>query len=85
MKRFVRIFAGVIFVAGTNVPGSSQTANTAPLRGGAPIGFNILPPLPPDGFYAWCQTERGLCVVRGNAPIPSGSSCHCAEYPGRTV
>lgn len=85
MKRLAPIFAAVILVVAMNVPGGGQTANTAPLRGGPPIGFNVLPPLPPDGFYAWCQSERGLCAVQGNAPIPPGSLCHCAEYRGRTV
>jgi hypothetical protein len=69
----------------TAVPGRSQAGNTAPLRGGAPIGFNVLPPLPPNGFYAWCETPRGLCVVQGKAPIAPESLCHCAEYAGRTV
>jgi hypothetical protein len=59
--------------------------NTAALQGGAPIGFNVLPRLPPTGFHAWCETPRGLCLVQGNAPIAPGSVCHCAEYAGRTA
>lgn len=85
MKLLAPVFAAVLLGAGTNLPGGGQTANSAPLRGGDPTRFSVLPPLPPDGFYAWCQTERGLCVVQGNAPIPSGSSCHCGQYVGRTV
>jgi hypothetical protein len=65
--------------------GRSQAANTAPLRGGPPSAYNVLPPLPPNGFYAWCETSRGVCPVRGNAPISPGSLCHCADYAGRTV
>jgi hypothetical protein len=78
----------VIVVALVNVavvpPGLAQAGNTAPLRGSAPVGFNVLPSLPPQGFHAWCETPRGLCLVRGNAPIAPASVCHCAEYAGRT-
>jgi hypothetical protein len=62
-----------------------ERANGPPLIGGPPVGFNILPPLPPNGFYAWCETPRGLCVVQGIAPIAPRSLCHCAEYEGRTA
>jgi hypothetical protein len=65
--------------------GWSQSANTASLQGEAPFNFNVLPPLPPNGFYAWCETPHGICAVRGNAPIPPGSVCHCAEFEGRTA
>ena len=88
MGAFVRLLLPVIIVAmlsvTTAVPGQGQSGNTAPLRGGPPVGFNVLPPLPPNGFYAWCETPRGLCMVQGNAPIAPGSLCHCAEYAGRT-
>jgi hypothetical protein len=60
-------------------------SNSAELQGGTPIGFNVLPRLPPTGFHAWCETPRGLCLVQGNAPIAPGSLCHCAEYAGRTA
>ena len=77
---FLATMAGVAIAT----PGWSQGANTASLRGGAPFNFNVLPPLPPSGFYAWCETSHGLCAVRGNAPIPPGSVCHCAEFEGHT-
>jgi hypothetical protein len=87
-EAFMRLLSMVIVIAllnvGGAVPGRGQARNTAPLRGGAPSGFIVLPPLPPNGFYAWCETPRGLCVVQGNAPIAPGSLCHCAEYAGRT-
>ena len=67
------------------VPGQSQTANTAPLRGGIPMDYANLPLLPPTGFYAWCETPRGFCRVRGNAPIMPAAVCHCAGYTGRTL
>src|SRR3954469_12294356 len=66
------------------MPGRGQAGNSAPLQGAAPVGFNILPSLPPRGFHAWCETPRGLCVVKGNAPIAPASLCHCGEYAGRT-
>jgi hypothetical protein len=65
-------------------PGRGQASNTVPLQGAAPVGFNVLPNIPPNGFYAWCETPRGLCLVKGNAPIAPASVCHCAEYAGRT-
>jgi len=83
----MRLLLPVIVIAMLSVTttGRGQAGNTATLRGGAPLGFNVLPPLPPNGFQAWCETPRGLCVVQGNAPIAPGSLCHCAEYAGRTV
>jgi hypothetical protein len=65
------------------VPSRSQPDNT--LRGGSPLGFIVLPPLPPAGFYAWCETPRGLCVVQGRSPIAPRSTCSCGEYAGHTV
>jgi hypothetical protein len=67
------------------VSGQSQTTNTAPLRGGTPFDFANLPPLPPTGFYAWCETPRGFCKVKGNAPIAPASVCHCADFTGKTT
>jgi hypothetical protein len=66
-------------------PSKGQSINKSPLNGGPPVGFNVLPPLPPTGFYAWCGTAQGLCLVQGNAPIAPGSTCHCAQYEGRTA
>jgi hypothetical protein len=85
--------AGAILVLCLTSPtdGRSQSqqgtkgGNTAPLRGGAPMMWNILPSLPPTGFHAWCNTGRGLCPVQGNAPIAPGSACHCADQAGRTM
>jgi hypothetical protein len=74
-----------IFATISAMPGRSQSVNTALLRGGPPVGFNVLPPLPPNGFYAWCETPQGLCMVQGNAPIAPRSLCHCALYEGRTA
>jgi len=68
----------------TVASGTGQASNSAPLQGKAPVGFNVLPSLPPSGFYAWCETSRGLCLVQGNAPIAPSSLCHCAEHAGRT-
>ena len=67
------------------VPGQSQPENATSLRGGVPFDFANLPPLPPTGFYAWCETPRGFCKVKGNAPIAPGSACYCAEYSGHTT
>lgn len=64
---------------------AASSDNSAPLRGGNPMMWNVLPPLPPTGFHAWCNTARGLCPVQGNAPIAPGSVCHCAEHVGRTM
>ena len=72
------MFAGVVS------PVRCQSGNTAPLIGGPPVGFIVLPALPPNDFHAWCETPRGVCVVQGNAPIAPGSACHCAEYEGHT-
>jgi hypothetical protein len=76
----------IIFAALSIIPaGPAQgQGNVVPLRGGSPVGFNVLPALPPNGFYAWCETPRGVCMVQGNAPIAPDSLCHCAQYAGRT-
>jgi hypothetical protein len=81
------LLPGIMLAAlGTIPPGPAQgqSGNVVPLRGGPPAGFNILPPLPPNGFYAWCETPRGVCRVQGNAPIAPDTLCHCAQYAGRT-
>jgi hypothetical protein len=83
MRPLPGIIAIAVTVAISAAPSRGQT-NTSPLRGSAPAGFQVLPPLPPTGFYAWCATRRGLCMVQGNAPIAPGSLCHCAEFEGRT-
>jgi hypothetical protein len=81
-----KIIALIATVAISFVPGRGQPVNNAAtLRGDAPAGFQVLPPLPPTGFYAWCRTSRGLCLVQGGAPIAPGSLCHCAEFEGRTA
>ena len=85
MRLHLAVIIAAMLSIGTAVPGRSQSGNTAPLFGGAPVGFNVLPPLPPSGFYAWCETPRGLCMVQGNAPIAPASLCHCAEYAGHTA
>jgi hypothetical protein len=85
MRLLLSVSIVAILTIAASVLGRGQAGNMGPLRGGPPIGFNTLPPLPPNGFYAWCQTPRGLCAVQGNAPIAPGSSCHCAEYAGRTA
>lgn len=74
-----------MFTITSAAPSEGQSVNTVPLRGGPPVGFNILPPLPPNGFYAWCGTPEGVCMVQGNAPIAPASLCHCAQYEGRTA
>jgi hypothetical protein len=81
---FPTIIVAMLIVVSV-VPIRSQSVNTAPLRGAPPVGFNVLPPLPPKGFYAWCETPEGICVVQGDAPIAPGSLCHCAQYEGRTA
>jgi hypothetical protein len=83
LLRLLLIMILLLDVAATT-PGWSQPMNVAPLRGGPPFNFNVLPPLPATGFYAWCETPHGLCVVQGSAPISPGSVCHCAEFEGRT-
>lgn len=85
MRLLLSVIIVALFIVSSSVPGRSQSANTMPLRGAPPVGFNVLPPLPPKGFYAWCQTPEGLCVVQGNAPIAPGSVCHCAQHEGRTA
>ena len=80
----IAIVVGALGLA-LGVPSEAQERNTAPLRGGNPLNFNIQPDVPPTGFHAWCQTSSGICLVQGNAPISPGSACHCAQYEGRTV
>jgi hypothetical protein len=84
MRPLPLIVAAILNVV-VAAPSEGQRNNTAPLRGPAPVGFNVLPNLPPTGFYAWCETPRGLCLVQGQAPIAPGSLCHCAEFAGRTA
>lgn len=71
-----------VIISASSAGGGS---NIAPLQGAAPVGFNVLPNLPPKGFFAWCETPRGLCLVQGQAPIAPASLCHCAEFAGRTA
>jgi hypothetical protein len=84
MRLLFPVITIAILTVTSATPGRSQSVNTAPLRGGPPVGFNVLPPLPPNGFYGWCETSPGLCIVQGNAPIAPRSICHCAQYEGRT-
>ena len=65
--------------------GQERAQNAGVLHGGQPFKHNVLPDLPPSGFYAWCNTPRGVCMVQGNAPIAPGSLCSCGDYSGRTV
>jgi hypothetical protein len=89
-ETFMRILlavmtAGIVFLgAESGLHAQTQEKNTAPLHGGSPLNFNVLPGVPPNGFYAWCQTSPGICLVEGNAPIAPGSVCHCGQYEGRT-
>ena len=83
MRPLPLIFAAMLNAIAA-VPSAGQGNNTTPLQGGAPAGFNVLPNLPPTGFYAWCETPHGLCLVQGQAPIAPASLCHCAEFAGRT-
>lgn len=71
----------------TNVGFSQGTGGNSgqSLSGGPPMSYIVLPPLPSTGFHAWCETPRGFCKVQSDAPIAPGSTCHCAEYPGRTA
>jgi hypothetical protein len=87
LKRAVLIGISLIlpFAAGAQTQPGATAANPAVLQGSDPVLFNDLPPLPPDGFSAWCRTDRGSCVVRAKVPIAPGSACHCGQYPGRTV
>ena len=85
MQTFMGVTIIVALSIAPSVTGVGQGRNTATLNGGPPTGYNVLPPLPPRGFYAWCETPRGVCPVQGNAPIPPRSLCHCAENIGRTV
>jgi hypothetical protein len=82
-RRLLAIFLFAIAIG--PAPEFVQAIEAAELTGGQPVRFNMLPPLPPNGFFAWCQTSPGFCIVQGNAPIASGTSCHCADYLGRTV
>lgn len=85
MRLLSLLSIAVLLNSVTTIPGQSETTNTAPLRGGMPFNFAKLPPLPPNGFYAWCETTRGICKVKGNAPIAPASACHCAEFTGQTT
>jgi hypothetical protein len=85
MRLLLPVLAVALLSITSAVPGQGETNNTAPLVGGPPGLFNVLPPLPPTGFHAWCETPEGLCLVQGNAPIAPGSLCHCAQHEGRTA
>jgi hypothetical protein len=82
-RRLLAVFRFAIAIG--LAPVFVQSLEAAELAGGQPVRFNMLPPLPPNGFFAWCQTPPGLCIVQGSAPVAPGTSCHCADYSGRTV
>jgi hypothetical protein len=82
-------FALMVFAVVNLSRGASQAQylvqNTLPLRGGEPFKHNVLPETPPNGFYAWCSTSHGICLVQGDAPIAPGSPCYCGPYTGHTA
>jgi hypothetical protein len=70
------------------LPGASRgehlVQNILPLHGGEPFRRMVLPDIPPNGFYAWCSTSHGVCLVQGDAPIAPGLACYCGAYTGHT-
>lgn len=79
----------IIFAVMTSIGGASDVQhlvqNTLPLQGGEPFKRNVLPDTPPNGFYAWCSTSYGICLVQGNGPIAPRLPCYCSRYAGITV
>jgi hypothetical protein len=74
-------------VAQPQTPHPSDKSNTLPLSGNNPTMFTQLPDTPGgqlDAYEAYCSTVPGLCIVRGDGVIPSGTPCHCGEYAGQT-
>lgn len=93
MKYLVILLCGIEVALNSVVPAKSQSmsgqqnqrgANPNSLRGGSPFYWNVLPKLPPDGFYAVCYTSAGSCIVQASAPIAPSSVCYCASYSGQT-
>jgi hypothetical protein len=90
MRKILSSFLASTMVLTVISPGLCQQSietrgNVAELRGSDPFKWNVLPDLPPNGFFAWCNTSRGFCLVEGRIPIAPGSLCHCMENPGNTL